>query len=301
NRILNSVKTYGNIVAFRDLEDETNAALELFGNRDARGVVLLRPYAEYFSEYSDKVQQLLASFPLGQPIVGEAAQKDFIKIFGQILRLENILTSFDEFANSALLSERQGQDYRSVYLDLHAEFRKGDDAEKESINDDVVFEIELIKQVEINVDYILLLVEKYRREHGDGDDLEIRAEISRSIDASPTLRNKKDLIEAFVDSLSVGGEIDQEWLSFIAAKRDSELDSIIVDEGLRADQTRAFMEVAFRDGVLVTTGTAITTVLPPASRFAPDGGHGERKERVIAKLAAFFDRFFSLTTSPTDT
>ena len=199
------------------------------------------------------------------------------------------------------MTQRQGQDYRSVYLDLHAEFRKGDDAEKESINDDVVFEIELIKQVEINVDYILLLVEKYRREHGDGDDLEIRAEISRSIDASPTLRNKKDLIEAFVDSLSVGGEIDQEWLSFIAAKRDAELDSIIVDEGLRADETRAFMEIAFRDGALVTTGTAITTVLPPASRFAPDGGHGERKERVIAKLAAFFDRFFSLTTSPTDT
>ena len=300
NRILNSVKTYGNIVSFRDLEDETNAALELFGNKDARGVVLLKPYPEYYEEYADKIRELLASFPLGQPIVGEAAQKEFIKLFGQILRLENILTSFDDFTGNALLTDRQGQDYRSVYLDLHAEFRKTDEAEKEAINDDVVFEIELIKQVEINVDYILLLVEKYRQQHGDGDNKEIRAEISRSIDASPTLRNKKDLIEAFVDSLSVDSSVDAEWLAFIAAKRDSELDEIIADENLRGDATRAFVDAAFRDGALVTTGTAITTVLPPASRFAADGGHGERKQRVIAKLAAFFDRFLSLTSSGFD-
>ena len=150
------------------------------------------------------------------------------------------------------------------------------------------------------MDYILLLVEKYRQQHGDGDNKEIRAEISRSIDASPTLRNKKDLIEAFVDSLSVDSSVDAEWLAFIAAKRDSELDEIIADENLRGDATRAFVDAAFRDGALVTTGTAITTVLPPASRFAADGGHGERKQRVIAKLAAFFDRFLSLTSSSFD-
>ena len=294
NRILNSVKTYGNIVSFRDLEDETNDAIALFGNKDARGVVLLKPYGEYFNDYAEKVTELLSAFPLGQPIIGEASQKEFIALFGAILRLHNILTSFDEFTGNAILTDRQGQDYRSVYLDLYAEFRKDKEADKEQINDDVVFEIELIKQVEINVDYILMLVQKYRDERGDGDDKEIRAEISRAVDASPTLRNKKDLIEDFVDSLSVEGEIDQEWRAFIAAKRAAELETIIADENLRPEETRVFVETAFRDGQIRTSGTAITKVLPPVSRFSADGGHGEKKQRVIQKLGAFFERFFGL-------
>src|SRR5690606_38266661 len=106
NRILNSVKTYGNIVAFRNLEEETNAALELFGNKDARGIVLLKPYGDYYKEYAGKVQELLASFPLGKQIVGETAQKEFIALFGAILRLENILTSFDDFAEGRMITER---------------------------------------------------------------------------------------------------------------------------------------------------------------------------------------------------
>lgn len=295
NRILNSVKTHGNIVTFRDLEQQTNDALALFGNKDAKGIALLKPYGEYYTDYADKVAQLLDAYPLGQPIVGEQAQKDFIALFGAILRLENILTSFDDFAGSELLTERQGQDYRSVYLDLYAEFRAAKDSEKESINDDIVFEIELIKQVEINVDYILMLVQKYREQRGDGDDKEIRAEITRAVDASPSLRNKKDLIEAFVDSVSATGEIDDEWKRFIAAKREAELEQIINDESLRPDETRAYIETAFRDGGIRTTGTAITKVLPPASRFAADGGHGKKKQRVLEKLGEFFERFFGLT------
>jgi type I restriction enzyme R subunit len=296
NRILNSVKTYGNIVSFRDLEDQTNDAIALFGNKNAQGVVLLKPYGEYYNDYAEKVDELLAAFPLGQPIIGESAQNEFIQLLGAILRLQNILTSFDDFTGNEILSDRQAQDYRSIYLDLYAEFRKGTDADKEQINDDIVFEIELIKQVEINVDYILMLVQKYRAERGDGDDKEIRAEISRAVDASPTLRNKKDLIEDFVDSLSVDGEIDQEWRAFIAAKREAELETIITDENLRPDETRVFVETAFRDGQIRTSGTAITKVLPPVSRFAADGGHGEKKQRVIQKLGAFFERFFGLSS-----
>lgn len=193
-----------------------------------------------------------------------------------------------------ILSARQAQDYRSVYLDLYAEFRQAADADKESINDDVVFEIELIKQVEINVDYILMLVEKYRATHGDGDNKELRAEISRAVDASPSLRNKRDLIEDFVGRISVSGAIDDEWQAFIAAKREAELEAIIASEGLRADAAREFIDAAFRDGALRTTGTAITKVLPPASRFDPEGGHAEKKQRVIEKLAAYFERFFGL-------
>ena len=294
NRILNSVKTYGNIISFRDLEAETNDAIALFGNKEAGGIVLLKPYGDYYAEYAEKVAELLDMYPLGVPIVGESAQKAFIALFGSILRLQNILTSFDDYAGNEILTERQGQDYRSVYLDLYAEFRKGKDAEKESINDDVVFEIELIKQVEINVDYILMLVQKDRDERGDGDDKEIRETISRAVDASPSLRNKKDLIEAFVDAVSATGEIDDEWRAFVTARRNAELGAIIESENLRPDETRGFIETAFRDGAIRTTGTAITEILPPASRFSADGSHSENKQRVLAKLALFFERFFGL-------
>jgi type I restriction enzyme R subunit len=297
NRILNSVKTYGNIVSFRDLEEATNDAIALFGNKDARGVVLLRPYGEYYTDYAEHVTTLLQEFPPGAHIVGESAQKKFIALLSGILRLQNILTSFDEFQGNEILTARQRQDYQSVYLDLHAEFRKSTESDKEQINDDVVFEIELIKQVEINVDYILMLVQKHREESGDGHDTEIRAEITRAISASPTLRNKKDLIEDFVDALTVDGEIGDEWQAYIAAKRRAELDAIIADEGLRPDQARAFVETAFRDGAIRSAGTEITRVLPPVSRFSAGGGHAEKKQRVLAKLTEFFDRFFGLSSS----
>lgn len=297
NRILNSVKTYGNIVTFRDLEQQTNDAIALFGNKDARGVVVLKPYDDYYGEFAAKVSELLVDFPLGVPIVGEGAQKTFIGLMGAILRLQNILTAFDEYAGHEILTERQSQDYRSVYLDLYAEFRSTTRAEKESITDDVVFEIELVKQVEINVDYILMLVQRYREERGDGDDKEIRAEITRAVNSSPTLRNKKDLIEDFVDSVSVNGAVDEEWRAFIAARREAELTAIITEEGLRAVEAHAFIDAAFREGVIRSTGTAITRVLPPVSRFAAGGGHGAKKERVLARLSAFFERFSGLGRS----
>ncbi|MFC8270442.1 type I restriction endonuclease subunit R [Streptomyces cinereoruber] len=297
NRILNSVKTYGNIVSFRDLEDETNDAIALFGNKEARGIVLLKPYAEYYGEYGERTNELLTKFPLGEPIVGEAAQKAFIALFGAILRLQNVLTAFDEFAGNELLTERQKQNYRSVYLDLYAEFRKEGEAEKESINDDVVFEIELIKQVEINVDYILMLVQNWRETRGNGLDKELDAvmKIQRAVDSSLTLRNKKDLIMDFVDRVSASGEIDEEWRAYVDAKRTAELDTIITDESLKPDETKTFIEQAFRDGAIPVTGMAITKILPPASRFSAAGGHGEKKQRVQARLIEFFQRFFGLS------
>ncbi|GHU04336.1 DEAD/DEAH box helicase [Alphaproteobacteria bacterium] len=294
NRILNSVKTYGNIVSFRDLEQETNDALALFGNKDAKGIVLLKPYAEYYTEYEKRVAELIAGFPLGQAIIGEAAQKAFIKLFGAILRLRNILTAFDDFASNEILSEREFQDYQSLYLNLFAEFRTRSEAEKESINDDVVFEIELIKQVEINVDYILMLVEKYLKAKESGQDREIRATIERAINSSPSLRNKKDLIEAFVDTVSPRARVDAEWQAFIARRRAEDLDRIIADEGLSADETKAFVDNAFRDGAIPSTGTAITKILPPVSRFSKNNNHSEKKQTVLDKLAAFFERYFGL-------
>ncbi|MEU2401030.1 type I restriction endonuclease subunit R [Streptomyces sp. NRRL S-1314] len=297
NRILNSVKTYGNIVSFRDLEHETNDAIALFGNKDARGVVLLKPYAEYYLEYSERANELLEKFPLSEQIVGEAAQKEFIALLGAILRLQNILTSFDDFAGNEIITERQMQDYRSIYLNLYADFRKDREAEKEAINDDVVFEIELIKQVEINVDYILMLVAKWREARGNGSDKEMDAlmDIQRSVDSSPTLRNKKDLIMDFVDRVSASGEIDEEWRAYVDAQRTAELDAIISGERLKPEQTKSFIDQAFRDGAIPVSGTAITRILPPTSRFSAAGGHGEKKQRVLARLIEFFERFFRLS------
>jgi type I restriction enzyme R subunit len=295
NRILNSVKTFGNIVTFRDLEDETNDAIALFGNKDARGIVLLKPYGEYYDEYAERVTELQASYPLGQPIVGETAQKEFIALFGAILRLRNILQSFDDFAGNEILTPRAVQDYQSLYLNLYQEFCSQRDADKEPIHEEVVFEIELIKQVEINVDYILMLVEQFRAAKGDGDDREIRAAIDRAVSSSPSLRNKRDLIEQFVDSLSASAEVDVAWAAFVAGKRVEELNRIIADEGLDADATRAFVDAAFRDGAVQPAGTAITKILPPVSRFEQAGGHAAKKRTVLAKLSEYFDRFLGLS------
>lgn len=295
NRILNSVKTYGNIVSFRDLEQATNDALALFGNKDAKGIVLLKPYAEYYTEYAKLVGNL-AGFPPGQAIVGERAQKDFIKLFGAILRLRNILTAFDDFAGNEILSARDFQDHQSTYLNLYAEFRSTVIADREAINDDVVFEIELIKQIEVNVDYILMLVEQYLRAKGTGKDKEIRATIDRAVAASPSLRNKKDLIEQFVDSVSVTARVDTAWLAFITTRKTEELNRIIAEESLDAAATQSFMANAFRDGAIPVAGTAITKILPPVSRFSADDAHSTKKRTVIDKLHAFFERYFGLSS-----
>lgn len=299
NRILNAVKTYGNIVSFRNLEDETNAAIALFGNKEARGIVLLRPYGEYYAEYSERVQELLTRFPPGEIIVGESAQREFVGLLGAILRLANILVCFDDFAGNEILTERQSQDYRSRYLDLHADLRQDHDAEKESINDDLVFEIELIKQVEINVDYILMLVDELRSRRGDGRDVEIEAigRIRSAVDASPTLRNKRDLILDFVHRVSATGPIDIEWRAYVEGQRRADLDRIVSEEGLDAARTEDLIRRAFREGAVPTAGTALADVLPPASRFTADAEHGARKRRVVARLQAFFDRFFGITVA----
>ena len=199
NRILNSVKTYGNIVCFRNLQKATDDAIALFGDREASGVVLLKGYDAYYDGYEengkavpgyrDLIDELSGEFPLGQPIIGEQKQKDFIKLYGNILRLKNILSAFDQFAGHELLPERDFQDYQSVYLDLYQAYRPKTDGDKENINDDITFEIELIRQVEINIDYILMLVMKYHE--SNCKDKSILGTIDRAIDSSIQLRSKR--------------------------------------------------------------------------------------------------------------
>lgn len=299
NRILNRVKTYGNIVCFRDLDQATNDAIALFGNKDARGVVLLKAYADYFADYIAKVDTLVRDFPLDDmPIDGEASQKEFVKLFGGILRLRNILTSFDDFEGEDTLGARQLQDYKSEYLDLYDAFRKQREADEEGINDDVIFEIELVKQVEVTVDYILMMVQAHREKRGDGEDRTLKAEILRAVDSSPGLRDKRDLIEDFLARVNTSPDIDEEWRQFVISRRDAELDTIIQEERLKAAEARAFMEAAYRDGGIQRSGTAITKVLPPVSRFSPDKSHGAVKQRVLDKLGALHARFAGLVAEP---
>lgn len=293
NRILNSVKTYGNIVCFRNLEDNVNHAISLFGDKDAGGIVLLKPYGEYLAEYQERLAQLYENFPLGEVILGEQAEKDFIRLFGVILRLRNILTSFDDFAADDKLSPRDEQDYRSIYQDLHGKWRPQGE-ESTLINDDLVFEIELLKQVDINIDYILMLVQKYH--DGHCKDKLLIADIERAIKSSYELRNKKDLIDAFIDGLESSDDVTADWERYIAEAKQRELSAIVEEENLDAAATETFVNKAFADGEIEATGTNITSLMNyKPSRFAPDGQYSELKDRVIARLKAFLERFKGLS------
>ena len=303
NRILNSVKTFGNIVCFRNLEKATNESIALFGDKEAGGIVLLKAYDEYYKGYKDGdkevrgyaslVTELMEKFPVGQRIVGEQDQKDFIKLYGGILRVRNILTTFDEFAGNEILTERDIQDYHSMYIDLYNEFRKGADGDQENINDDLVFEMELIKQVEINIDFVLGLIKRYHEDHNKNRD--ILVDINKAIDSSIELRNKKDLINQFITSLDIHSVVDEDWQKFVDKKKIEELEKIIDNEKLDHDATYAFLKNAFRDGSVATTGTAITKVLPPVSRFSPTGERTQKRESVLGKLTSFFERFFDIS------
>ena len=294
NRILNSVKTYGNIVCFRNLEQATNDAIALFGNKEARGQVLLRPYGEYLSTYLEAIEGLRIDFPLPiGSIASEKEQKRFIDLMGQILRLRNILTSFDDFEGDDTITPRELEDYRSVYLDLYNEARERSKANKEPIADDLVFEMELVKQVDINVDYILMLVEHHRGERGDGDDREIPVEITRALASSPALRGKRDLIEEFYRRVSLSGDVPTEFESFIAAKRDSELDAIIEAEHL-GEGARDFAYDSLREGYVPDEGTGLSSILPPARRFGGGGSREAIRSRVLDALRTWVERFSGL-------
>ena len=303
NRILNSIKTFGNIVCFRNLEKATNESISLFGDKEASGIVLLKTFSEYYDGYENErkqvrgysslVEELRQKFPLGEIIIGEQNQKDFIKLYGGILRVHNILTTFDDFTGNEILTERDIQDYHSLYIDLYNEFRKSKDDEKENINDDLIFEMELIKQVEINIDYIVKLIKQYHEDHIKNK--EILIDINKAIDSSVELRNKKDLIEQFIESLDISSEVDDDWIEFVEKKKLEELDKIIEDENLDRDKAYTFVKNAFRDGSILTTGTAISKVLPPLSRFSETGERTKKRESVIEKFTRFFDRFFGIS------
>ena len=303
NRILNSVKTFGNIVCFRNLQKATDAALALFGDKEATGMVTLLDFNSYYYGYEDLekeeevpgyidlVAELLETYPLDQPIEGEKKQKAFINLYGSILRLKNVLTAFDEFQGKEGMSERAFQDYQSKYIDLYQKYRPRENGDREDINDDIVFEMELVRQVEVNIDYILILVSQYH--DSNCKDKEILTKIDKAIDSSIQLRSKKDLIHDFIRTMDASTVVDRDWTLFVQKQKDAELDTIIAEEKLKPEETRRFVDNSFRDGSLKTTGTDFDRIMPPVSRFG-GGNRVEKKQGVIQRMMQFFEKYLGV-------
>ncbi len=307
NRILNSVKTYGNIVCFRNLEKATNEALSLFGNPEAHGMVLLKTYREYYDGYTDEkgnpimgyrdlVDELTACYEPGAPIASEQERRAFVRLVGALLRVQNILQAFDRFENEQLLTPRQMQDYLGMYNDIYQDMHPGGH-EPDDVNDDLVFEMELVKQVEIDIDYILSLVRKYK-DQNEKDRRVTLKDIERAVSSSPTLRNKRDLVLAFVASVTPRSNVDDDWNTFVRQKMAEETTQLIAIEELNDAATRKFLHTCFARGYVETSGTSISKLLPPLNPFSREAGREARKESVARRLRAFFDRFYSLVGPP---
>ncbi len=303
NRILNSIKTFGNIVCFRNLQNETDEALALFGDKNAGGIAILRSFDDYYNGFRDEnglyhqgyvdvTGALTSQYPL--PIIafrGEQDEKSFIRLFGHLLRLMNILTAFDQFEDSWQLSPQDEQNYRGAYVGLIRKYRNRMDGDREDISDDIVFEVELVKQIEVNIDYILSLVQKYH--DSNCEDKEILASIKSAIDSSIELRSKKELIENFIGRMNVDADIHENWRNYVTEEERKQLDQLIAEENLNPEKTVRFINNAFRDGELQISGTAINDIMPRMSRFG-GSNREERKAGIIEKLKAFFERFSGL-------
>ncbi len=302
NRILNAVKVVGNIVCFRNLEEATNEALALYGDSSAHGTTILRPFNDYFYGYNDEngkhvkgymeyVAELMAKYKPGEPITDTASKKDFIRLFGSILRMINLLSNFEQFPDYNPLTERDLQDYTSQYIDLADEYRR-ERHKPEDIHEDIEFEMELIKQVEVNVDFILYLVALYHESHCRDEELLIR--IQKSIDASANLRDKKDLIMQFIDTLTPQSNVDKDWKEYINTKKREEYAAIIAEEQLKKELAITFIERAFEQGYVPEVGMEIDAIMPATNIFDPDANHEGTFQRVLNRIKAFFNRFYEI-------
>jgi len=298
NRIYNTIKAYGNIVCFRNLDKRIEESLSLFGNKDAGGVILLKDYDSYYYGYTDAkglyhkgykelVEFLKATFSSTTPPDKKEDKKTFINTFNSILQVMNILAVFDRFENEKLLTEYEFQEYTSIYIDLKEEIKKPDKDDPTSIIDDIEFETELVKQFEIDIEYILALLEKYKK----GGDVEIITTIKKLITSSFELRSKKDLIEAFIENIDSIDNISEDWSEFVRKKACEELDNIIKDNNLKKEPTYALLEFSFKNEVLRLEGTVLDNIMPPISIF---GGKETKKKALEGKLETYFAKYVGM-------
>ncbi|EHV9438635.1 type I restriction endonuclease subunit R [Campylobacter upsaliensis] len=304
NRILNSIKSFGNIIAFRDLSKATDDALALFSDENAKGIVFLRSLEEYLQGYTDEkgqkhkgynelTKELTDKFPLEsfrQATLKTSDKKHFLALFGELLKLRNILEIFDNFSDP--LNERDKQDYQSHYISTYEELRKDKD-DKESTLDEVEFEVELLAQVEVSIEYILELIAKYHKDQATNYE-----PILKLLDSSLSLRSKKELFLRFIDSLHTQSNVEKDFSAYIKTHKNNALQDIIDSLNLDPKKTKEFMQDSFERGELRDYGRAFGEILPPSPLFGKgaEQTHKVRKQ-ALEKLQAFFELFKGLDMS----
>ncbi|EGJ6987674.1 type I restriction endonuclease subunit R [Campylobacter upsaliensis] len=301
NRILNSVKSFGNIIAFRDLSKATDDALTLFSDENAKGIVFLRSLEEYLQGYTDEkgqkhkgynelTKELTDKFPLEsfrQATLKQSDKKHFLALFGELLKLRNILEIFDNFSDP--LNERDKQDYQSHYISTYEELRKDKD-DKESNLDEVEFEVELLAQVEVSIEYILELIAKYHKDQATNYE-----PILKLLDSSLSLRSKKELFLRFIDSLHTQSNVEKDFSAYIKTHKNNALQDIINALNLDPKKTKEFMQDSFERGELRDYGRAFGEILPPSPLFGKGAEQTHKvREKALEKLQAFFELFKGL-------
>ena len=340
NRIYDAIKSFGNIVTFRDLEKATTDAIKLFGKTETAEVLLERSYQEYmtgFTEageeqkgYMDVVQELQEKFPDPQAIIKERDKKEFVSLFGQFLRLDNILQNYDDFMSLRALQEldilddkaveafkerfhvddetleelsrldipstREIQDYRSTYNDIKSwyenERRNREDNESKVDWDSIVFEVELLKSQEINLDYILELIFETNKKVSNKD--ELVSEITRTIRASLGNRAKEDLIVAFIhdsdlDSFADKSDIIEQFFIFAQGEQKREADELIQIEGLNEQSAKRYIQASLKHEYASENGNDLNEALPKMSPLNPQ--YRTKKQTVFQKISSFVEKF----------
>lgn len=342
NRILDATKTFGNIVTFRDLEQATVDAITLFGNKNTKNVVLEKSYKEYLEGFTDAstgdsrrgfievVNELNEKFPDPELIEKEKDKKEFTKLFGEYLRVENILQNYDEFTSLKalqeidltdskaveefkemyhvsdedlavmqdiqLLPERTQQDYRSTYNDIRDWLRKekeGKAPQESDIDwDDVVFEIDLLKSQEINLDYILELIFEHNKK--TKDKTELVQEVSRVIRASIGNRGKESLVVDFInetdlDTIPDKAAVIDAFFKYAQVKQKKEATEIIEDESLNEEEAKRYIESSLKREYASSNGTELNAILPKMSPLNPQ--YLTKKQTVFQRISAFIDKF----------
>ncbi|SDX33348.1 type I restriction endonuclease subunit R [Aequorivita viscosa] len=342
NRIFDASKTFGNIITFRDLEKATIDAITLFGDKNTKNVVLEKSYKEYLEGFTDivtgearrgyteVVKELNERFPDPNEIVTEADKKDFTKLFGEYLRVENILQNYDEFVHLKalqeidindkealetfkekhfitdediaamqkieMLPERTVQDYRSTYNDIRDWLKRqkeGEEVAESTIDwDDVVFEIDLLKSQEINLDYILELIFEHNK--GTKDKASLTEEVRRVIRASIGNRAKESLVVDFInetdlDSIEDKASIIDAFFSYAQEKQKKEATELIVDENLNEEAAKRYLLASLKREYASENGTELNAILPRMSPLNPQ--YLSKKQSVFQKIASFVEKF----------
>ncbi|BFQ94607.1 type I restriction endonuclease subunit R [Gallibacterium anatis] len=329
NRIFDDVKKFGNIVTFRDLEQATIDALTLFGNANTRNIVLERSYQDYMNGYvnssgefvrgyQDIVRELQSKFPDPAAIEKEADKKAFVKLFGEYLRIDNVLQNYDEYADlinenlaeittakeengtysgteqPSILSGQHLQNYLSTYNDIRDWLRRDRKGEEQSTIDwdDVIFEVDLLKSQEINLDYILELIFEQNKKLNNKEAL--IEEIRRTIRASVGNRAKESLIVDFInqtDLNEIGDKVSiiEAFFKFAQIEQEKEANALITDESLNKDAAKRYIAISLKRGYASENGTELNETLPKLSPLNP--AYRTKKQTVFEKIVAFIEKF----------